>query len=583
MGVSAALILLLLASAGVIAAVAAFLGRPLPRGVLATFLLIACLPFPKAFVTDTTLLPLDHVDYTIPWAPPVVKAPHNPYLNDIVTQNLPWAKATRVAWKEREPPWRDRWNGCSMPLAANSVSAALSPLTFLALILPLARSYTLIAALKLLLAASGMFLWTRELGASVRSAAFAGTVFALSFSFTPPWLLYTQSVEILLWPWVLFLIERLLDERGRGRTIPALTLVFVFAALAGHPETAVIGFVFAGLWLLIRWIAGDLPRPGRLFGALAFSTALAIGLTAFLLVPSLHAIAGSARLADVRKPFWEPHLSLAPHAPVWRMAATPLFPHTLGNGIASPTLPLAVAAFPESSLGYFGIVGWAAAFLFFRPGSRRSTSEWALASLLVSGWGISIAAWPFAELISHTPGLRYMFPVRFHSWEALAGSALAALELDRLARDARERGVGIAAALAPSAGLMALAAAVYLSFRDEHAAAGPLAPGFQLRRLIVTLAVLAVTALLFAAARGRPVPAIAALTVLGAAELLFQWRMLFRLSTPDRLFPDTPLISYLKSRPGPFRVVGVGPALFPSTNVFAGLEDIRTHDAVERF
>ncbi|MFY9551568.1 MAG: hypothetical protein WAU32_10485 [Thermoanaerobaculia bacterium] len=583
MAVSIALIALLLAAAAATAGIAAFLRRPLPRLFLAAFVVLACLPFPKAFVTNRTILPLDHVGYTIPWASPVATAPYNPYLNDVVTQILPWAKATRLAWKDGEAPWRNRWNGCSMPLAANSVSAALSPLTFLTLVLPLAQSYTFLAALRLLLAACGTWLWVRELGAPERAALFAATVFALSFSFTPPWLLFPQSVEIALWPWVLFLFERLLDERGRGRAIAALTLLFVLMMLAGHPETAVIGFVFAALWFLIRWIAGDLPRPGRVFGAIAFSAAVAVGTTAFLLVPSLYAIAGSGRLADARKPYWEPILSLAPHAPSWRMLPTSLFPHTLGNAIVSPTLPVSGASFPENTLGYFGIVGWAAALLFFRPGSRHSVKEWALFGLLVCGWACSVGIWPFAEIISFTPGLRYLFPVRLHSWEGLAGSALAALELDRLVRDARERGVGITATIAVPAALGALAIAVYLGFSADHADVGGLGPAFQARRLAVTLFVLGMTAILLALVRRRPGPAILALTALAAAELLYQWRGLFRLSPPEGLFPDSPLVAFLKSQPRPFRVVGKGPALFPSTNVFAGVEDIRTHDAIERY
>ncbi|HLN79790.1 MAG TPA: hypothetical protein VK392_01225, partial [Thermoanaerobaculia bacterium] len=33
---------------------------------------------------------------------------------------------------------------------------------------------------------------------------------------------------------------------------------------------------------------------------------------------------------------------------------------------------------------------------------------------------------------------------------------------------------------------------------------------------------------------------------------------------------------------GPFRVLGEGPVIFPGTNVFAGVEEVRSHDPVER-
>jgi hypothetical protein len=136
--------------------------------------------------------------------------------------------------------------------------------------------------------------------------------------------------------------------------------------------------------------------------------------------------------------------------------------------------------------------------------------------------------------------------------------------------------------VAPAAVLTGLAVFVYLSFRGTHALAGAHAVAFQTRRLAVTLAVLALTALILLAVRRRPGLAVAALTALAAAELLFQWRGLFRLDSPGRIFPETPLVSFLRAQPPPFRVAGQGSALFPSTNVFAGVEEVRTHDATER-
>jgi hypothetical protein len=172
--------------------------------------------------------------------------------------------------------------------------------------------------------------------------------------------------------------------------------------------------------------------------------------------------------------------------------------------------------------------------------------------------------------------------VRFHAWESLAGPALAALELDRLTRDAAERRAGAIGAIASSVALAALAVFVYLSFRGTHALAGPAAVAFQTRRVGVTLGVLVAAAAILLTARRLPGPAIAALTALAAMELLFQWRALFRLDSPGRLFPETPLVAFLRAQPPPFRVAGRGPVLFPSTNAFAGVEEVRTHDAVER-
>jgi hypothetical protein len=66
------------------------------------------------------------------------------------------------------------------------------------------------------------------------------------------------------------------------------------------------------------------------------------------------------------------------------------------------------------------------------------------------------------------------------------------------------------------------------------------------------------------------------------AELFWQGGRLYRWGSPAEFFPATPLVDFLRTQAGLYRVVGEGAALYPNTNVFAGMEDIRTHDAVER-
>lgn len=575
---SLTLLLLLAAVAAGVGVAARLLGRPIPRPCLAVFFVLAVLPFVRGFVSDKTPLPLDHVRYTRPWMAPGAPPPFNPYLNDVVMQMLPWTQATHLAWKAGELPLRDRWNGCGTPLAANSQSAAFSPLTLLTLFLPLTRASLLVGAIKLLLAAAGMWLWLRELEVSKPAALFGAVSFALSLGFAL-WFFFPQTA-FCLWPWMLFLLERLRDARGRVRAIGALTGVLACAALAGHPESAALGGLFAALWILGRRAVGDFPDAVPVLRRAAVSALLAAGLTAFLLIPSILAIGASNRLSLVQKPYWDPILSVAPHRPHWRGIPTAFFPHTLGNAIASPTLAGTTGAFPEMAGGYFGVVGWAAALLLLRRGSRRRRLEWVLAALLICGLGVAVGQWPFAELMAQVPGIRLVFPLRFYLWIALAGPALAAFELDRFAKDLRSRRrVWIAGLLAPLA-LAFAAVLVFLRFSPEHARVGGLP--FQSRQLTVILSVLAVAAALAFLLRRRPEIFLVAITALCGAELLFQWRGLYRYFPTADLYPETPLTRYLRAQAGPFRVVGEGTTLFPSTNVFAGAEDVRTHDAVER-
>ena len=448
------------------------------------------------------------------------------------------------------------------------------------MLLPLARAFTLIGAIKLLLAASGMWLWVRELGASKRPAGFAAVAFALSFTFVPPWIFYPQSGVFCLWPWMLFGIERCRDGRRRGRAVAGLAAVFTLIVLAGHPESAAMGALFAGLWLAARRLAGDLADLAPLARAIGLAAAIALGLTAFLLLPSVLAIAASARLTAAARPYWLPHLSLLPHAPRWPGILPAFFPHALGNSVTAPAVPGGTGTFCEMAMGYTGILGWAAALLVFRPGSRRNRSELALWGLLLCGFGVAVCAWPLAEIFARIPGIRYVFPLRFNGWVALAAPAIAALELERYMKDAREGRATPAAAVAIPLLLGAGGFALHRYLLGVRQADGSLA--FHQGQLTLILAVLGLSALVAVAARGRPGTYVAAMTLLCGAELVDQWSVLNRLYARELLFPEPPLVRFLHAQPGTFRVAGIGPTLFPSTNVFARLEDVRTHDAVER-
>jgi hypothetical protein len=306
----------------------------------------------------------------------------------------------------------------------------------------------------------------------------------------------------------------------------------------------------------------------------------AAGLAAFVLIPTALAIRASNRMVLAALPHWSGFFSVVPHGPIWRGVATAFFPRSLGDLIHTPQLSGVTGAFPEMALGYFGLAGWTAALLVLRPGSPRPRASWALAILLVCGLGAAVAMWPFAEIFGAIPAVRHVFPLRFYSWIALAGPALAALELDRYARD-RARGPRPAwfAAAAP----LLLAAMAFLWFRHlrpEWADPGHL--GYQTRQLIIAAGLLGSAAALALLAGPRRGLYATGLGVLCAADLLYLWRGHYRSFSLSLLYPETPLVRHLRGLPAPFRTAGAGNALYPNMNVFAGVEDVRTHDPVER-
>ncbi len=571
-----------LLAAAATALLARGLGRPLPRGILTAVALFPLLLFLRGLVSDQTLLPGDHGAGFVPWYESSYAPPRNPWLQDLTTQYLPWGKAVRDSWLAGELPLRDRWNGCGTPLAANGLSGAFSPFVLALLAFPLPKAFTLLAAVKLFLALAGMWLWLRELGVSRGSSLFGSVAFSLSFTMFP-WIFYVQSAVLCLWPWCFFAVELLRDRRMARRAFWFLTSLLAILALQGHLESFAMGLSLATVLLLVRWMTGDLPEAPRVLRAGLVAGVLAMGLSAFLLLPQALAILASNRLALVAHAYWSPIFSWQPHGPYWpRGFLTTLFPRVLGDDIKTPLLPGNISTFPEMAMGCIGLTAWAAALLVLRPGSSRKATTWSLLAAALAGLGIASGTWPFAEIHGHLPLLRLLFPVRLLCWTALAGSALAALEIDRLVHDlqASRRPALFAAGLAV---VLALAgAAAYLHFLPGYRTPGGLAS--QRNALFLSIAALAAFSVSVAAARRqglRPVlPYL--LTIVAGAEMTRQGLRQYRSTPTEALFRETPLVRFLRARPRPFRVAGIDESLYPNTNVFADVEDVRTHDAVER-
>jgi hypothetical protein len=577
------LVVLYLGPALAAVAAAAWVGSPVPRRTMTLFLILPLAFVFAGFFSGRTILPVDHARLIPPWsgaAPGAVR--YNANLNDAITQFAPWAKAVRVAWREGSLPFRDRWNGCGTPLAANGQSAAFAPWTLLTFLVPLASGFTLLAAWKVFFALTGTWLWLKALGVGDVPAEFGATAFGLSFTMTP-WLLFPQTSAIALFPWILFAIERLRDRASFGRALVLLTALLTVWPLAGHVESVASFALFAALWLTVRVAIGDYPRQARIWGAIAFSAALALALSAFALLPQALAILASNRLVLARRPFWASVFSWVPHRAVWPGIPLTLFPRSLGDAIGAPMMERAQgSSFSEMGLGHFGVIGAGCALLFLRPGSRRPRSEMALLVPLVFGLLAGIGLWPFAEVAGLLPGLKMMFPLRWLSWVALAGAAVASFELDRLLRDG-PRPAGLAWLLGNFGLIAALAVLWFAANRAAYESAGAIEPqkrALALSLLIVAAGFVAAVASMASRPARRGLPLL--LTAILAAELFWQGRRLYRFGTAAELFPETPLLSFLRSRPAPFRVVGEGAALFPGSNVFAGLEDVRTHDPVER-
>jgi hypothetical protein len=565
------------------AGVAKWLGRPIPSRSFLAFLLLPVLFLLPAFVTTRTIFPVDQAMSLPPWNALPHRPPANPNTNDVATQAAPWAKAVRMAWKEGSIPWRNRWNAGGSPLAANGQSAAFSPLTIATFLLPLVATFNFLVAVKLFTALAGTWLWLCELGIRPQAAAFGAILFGFSFTMVP-WLLFPHTGVIALWPWALFAIERLREPAVRGRATVALGAVWMLQILGGHPESLVLGVLFTGAWLAARLALGDLSPARPILARSAAAGLLSVAMCGFFVVPLVLAIRDSNRTVNAVAFANALPVRLLPHGPAWPWGVfTAVLPRSLGDAMATPMLSVAGGSFPEMALGHFGLIGLATALLVFRQGSPRPRAELALAVPLLVGFAGAILLWPVFDLLSVLPGIRLMLPLRFFTWVAFAGSAIAAFEIDRLEKDVEGGRASGRAFLVPAGALLVLAAGFLARLAPLHAAAGALVA--QRRAAIVAGAFLLAAAFLAVAllrrgTRRTVLPVL--LAVLAAGELFWQGRRLYRLGPAAEFYPPTPLAEFLRRRAGTFRVLGEGAMLFPGTNVFAGVEEVRSHDPVER-
>jgi len=169
-------------------------------------------------------------------------APSNYDLSDTAFLFYPDLWRARQEIANGSPPL---WNpnvGAGRPLLASQQFAPLYPPQWLAFLLPFWRSLAYIAALKLLIAAVGTYLFCRRALKLHRAPALlAGTVFSLS-PYVISWLQYSLANAWVLLPWLLLLGARVC--RG-GRALDTLGLSVLIGVLlfAGQPEAELIMLV----------------------------------------------------------------------------------------------------------------------------------------------------------------------------------------------------------------------------------------------------------------------------------------------------------------------------------------------------
>ena len=519
---------------------------PLPRAVAIVLLLLPLCFTGRAVFTGQAIAPLDLAsmsppisDYAQELGTARVK---NPVLGDVVLQMLPWRETLRRAILAGEWPLLNRYQQCGDDLAGAAQAAPFLPFTWIALLLPVAVSFTFTAAISFLIAAGATFAFVRALGCSEIASLVAAAAFTFSAPITGQ-ILWPLGLSWALLPFALVATRMVIFEPS-VRTGALLTIVFSLEMLSGHPESTLHVAAIAGAYAIFELMRIERRREALIvFACAAVATAL---ITAIAWMPMLDAVRQSGEWI-VRGLYAKDTL---------RLAQGYVEAAALGN-----VFPFVRAQYKQFILphGEAGSIALALAIAAFITIKRREVRFFA--GLCAAAFVVAIGMWPFAHFVHSLPLFDRALNDRLIAVVAFSLAMLAAFAIDA-APPRKTMNVAIYVLLA--------AAGAAAWFRET----GPI----DLARAIAETVPLAIAALAIGFMR-REIAAVALLALIAAQRIIGDASVL-PVYPARSAFPPLPIFQPLAQIREPFRVVAKGVLLLPNLATMYGLEDARASTPV---
>jgi hypothetical protein len=551
-------------------------GRSLASFAMWAAVLVGLL-FLEAFTRGWVLGEPQMLDAYYPWraALPVTWEPRpGPPLGDVPMLVYPFLAFVRERLLDGHLPlWTASLNG-GQPFLATYQAAVFSPLTWIALVVPLPKATVAIAILRLLVGGVGLFVFVRGLGLSRGAAFVAGTAYLLN-PFSVIWLEHPPGGVPPWLPWMLHAATRAAEGRRFG---PAgLALATALVLLGGHPHTGLFCAAFGAAWAVAAASTAERVLRVRRMAAVLAALALGAAVAAIQVLPFLEYLLLSRGYA------WRQFTGLNPLAAPASALITALVPRFLGehyaDTYAGPLNYLEQTMYAGIPVLMLAGVGAAASVAAPRRDWRPLffVSTGLLATLAVYG------APGVLQIISALPLVKGATLTRIPIVAITSAIVAAAFGVDALAARASDA-ERLRAMRAGTGGALAIAAAILAALAMQRS--------FLLRSMLSVetwrwslwaLLLAAGTGLAIAAFARRHVergPVVAALTVLVALDLFVAAAGFHRLQPADRLYPAVPELTRLREEPGPFRVVGAKGALMPNSALVYGVQDVRAYDGL---
>lgn len=463
-------------------------------------------------------------------------------ITDPVRQQIPWRKIAIDDWKNGKVPLWNPYAFSGSPLVANIQAGVFYPLNILFLLLPFSVAWTALIMLQPLLAGIFLYMFLRHKQLTVSASLFGAISWSFS-GFFVAWLTWGTMLHVALWlPLILLAIDKLGEsKRWLLLLVAALSMQF----FAGHAQISLYVLVISAAYAIRQF------RKRVLFAFFLF-----VLITSVQWIPLLREALDSSRLRDAAS--WTNPGWFLP----WQHVIQYLVPDFFGN-------PATMNYWGEWNygefIGYVGVAGllFAAYSLF---GAKQKDIRFWLITLVV--------------------GLIFLLPTPIAKLPYLFGlPILSALQATRLT-------------VVVDFALVMLAAYGFDTWQKKN--------NKQMRRVLVGFGIL--FALLWVAAasgnlqvsqRNLIVPSIVflvsgalilvnvrtltttALVVIVVLDLLRFAGKFTPFAPQSYFFPTTKVISFLQSKPKPFRVLSLNREILPpNTSAMYGIETVEGYDPV---
>lgn len=456
--------------------------------------------------------------------------------------------------------------------------ALFYPLMWLFFLLPFNTANSLIHISNLLIAGVSMWLLLREHNLSMIPALAGAVVYMLNGFFIVWMSAFFLPAMLALLPLLLLLHERLVRHQKPVFALMA-ALVIALQFYLGYPPGSIVFLSLYGLYCVVSLVrlchAGDWAAALRTVGFLGLALVLAAGLSSLYLMPALEQLEGSEYMIARS----HSHRDSLP----WQFLLGFIFPNLWGNPTGAMGEVWTGWGNYCELIAYWGIAPVVIAVFGLLTGKKRGQLYPFAVLALVLAFSLAYGVPPLFHL-RELPGVTGVNAARWHFGIVLAGSLLTASGLEWLmAVEGRQRVWAAAIGLLIGAGGGYLVATVAspetVSARFADYPRLVRSHYWQLGLAAASLVLLALRLLLPRRVSGKAL----GMCLLGLVVVdLFVFGSGFNPYISDEdLYPPTPGIRYLQSRPAQYRIVpwGSWTSIFPAqtANVY-GIETITGHD-----